>query len=181
MKRFKTRQELYREVLPACGVGAELGVDVGDNASDLLAITNPKKLYLCDSWIDQEGLYKGVKWRFAQDPRVECVRADDIEWLLSLPDQHLDWAYIDTMHTYEQTAAELKVLMRKVKFIIAGHDLCCSYPLHRNYADQWAGGVLFAVMEAMSEGWLQIEAVTVPDASADEANHFPSWACRVSS
>lgn len=49
---------------------------------------------------------------------------DDLVALTRMPDQHLDWAYLDTTHEYDQTARELQLLKQKVKpgGIIAGDD-----------------------------------------------------------
>jgi len=49
---------------------------------------------------------------------------DDLVALTRMPDEHLDWAYLDTTHQYDQTATELQLLKQKVKpgGIIAGDD-----------------------------------------------------------
>ena len=37
------------------------------------------------------------------------------DWLKSVPDDYLDWAYIDSSHAFDQTLQELYLLERKVK------------------------------------------------------------------
>ncbi len=46
------------------------------------------------------------------------------DWLNSIPDDYLDWAYIDSSHAFEQTLQELYLLERKVKKtgIVFGDD-----------------------------------------------------------
>jgi hypothetical protein len=95
---------------------------------------------LIDPWFERE-----AEWLWAQGDR-STVRAlatlllalrepiengqvkvhvgGSIEVLSTFPDHCLDWAYVDSTHTYEQTRGELLCLMKKVKpsGIIAGDD-----------------------------------------------------------
>ena len=46
----------YLNLLPKKAVGVELGVCRGENASDILVASNPKKLYLVDTWDNKHAL-----------------------------------------------------------------------------------------------------------------------------
>lgn len=152
--------------MAARDVGAELGVFKGSFIDYMLA-TKPKKLYLVDPWyrISRE-------WRWAAGDKSP-VRAliniitefeDEIEsgilepriqfsseFLLTLPDDSLDWVYIDTNHTYETTIIELDLSMKKVKLggYIMGDDYY-SDPKHVFH------GVYAAVKEFEAAGKLKI-------------------------
>jgi Methyltransferase domain len=131
---------LLRRFIAPGGVGAELGVHKGYFSPLLLDALAPEKLYLIDPWYLQ-----GKQWtwgegnRRAVDALCRTLREledelvagtavlridDDLEALARMADHHLDWAYVDTTHQYEQTARELALLKRKVKAggIIAGDD-----------------------------------------------------------
>jgi hypothetical protein len=120
-------------------VGAELGTFKG-GFIDYLLKSKPKLLYLVDPW------YRATpEWKWAQgnqsttlalvcileefqeeiasgliQPRVEFSQ----EFLMAIPDQSLDWAYIDSTHTYDQTLLELSLCVSKVKKdgLIMGDD-----------------------------------------------------------
>jgi len=64
--------------------------------------------------------------------------------IASLPDQHLDWVYLDTDHSLETTRKELELLLPKMKAggIIAGHDYI---------QGNWVGGIRYGVVEAVRE------------------------------
>lgn len=173
-----TRKELFKKYLPKNGVGAELGVYRGENSIDLLEITKSKKIYLCDPLLDPDDTYEVACKNLSKYPQLELVRELDQDWLATVPDGSLDWAYVDTLHTYEQTITELHLLRSKVTQVIAGHDLCCS-GLHGSFADYWSAGVLRALMEVLSEGWLEVVAITEASSTATEVDKYPSWACKV--
>ncbi len=130
---------LSRFIAPG-GVGAELGVHKGYFSPVLLDRLAPEKLYLIDPWYLQ-----GKQWawgegnRRAVDALCRILREledelaagkavlwieDDLVALTRMPDQHLDWAYLDTTHQYDQTVRELRLLKLKIKpgGIIAGDD-----------------------------------------------------------
>lgn len=116
--------------MPRNGVVAEVGVDEGSFSAQILEHCQPTKLYLMDAWGSRrysQNKMKAVQERFKaqiQSGQVEIIRGDSVEVLSSLPNDHLDWVYIDTTHEYERTSRELKVAETKVKAegLIAGHD-----------------------------------------------------------
>jgi hypothetical protein len=156
------------------GIGAELGVHKGYFSRALLEHLAPKKLYLIDPWYLQ-----GKYWSWGEGNRrvVDAVSRilreleddlaggkavlwieDDLRALAQLPDRHLDWAYLDTTHQYDQTANELSLLKQKVKSggIIAGDDWQPD-PSHRHH------GVCKAVREFVDRE--QCELIYIDEAS----------------
>jgi hypothetical protein len=134
--------------LPKNGIGAELGVFLGQFSIDLISITNPKEIHLIDPWFVPEGHYgewgknhNGGKLltndgAFLQaQARVATVdsnksasfhRKSDLDALPEFPDHYFDWVYVDALHEYDHVIAELKILDKKMKLdgIIQGHDWC---------------------------------------------------------
>lgn len=160
--------------LPKGAVCAEIGVDKGEHACDLLRITRPSKIYLVDRWDHETGLgtqqslaiANEVVSRLDNASAVEFVVSQGVPWLTSLPEGHLDWCYLDTTHRYEDTAQELAAMRRAVKVggYVAGHDFTLG-------ADRdWMGGVVRAVLEAVQDGWLRLEGIS------DE--QFSTWVGR---
>ncbi len=105
--------------LPANGLVAELGVDVGEFSEEIISKTNPDKLYLVDTWAtdryDKQKMMK-VRKKFSNEIKsdeVQIVRSKSDDWLRDVEEKHLDWVYIDTTHSYEQTKLELKISRKK--------------------------------------------------------------------
>jgi hypothetical protein len=136
----QARIRFAREVLPAGGVGAELGVYKGFFSRVLLDVLSPARLHLIDPWY-----LLGERWderdggESTVTALVEAVRrvgpelvsgqavlhiGSDLDVLPTFPDGCLDWAYVDSVHTYEQASAELELLGVKVRpgGVIAGDD-----------------------------------------------------------
>jgi len=156
------RGPVMAKYLPKGGIGAELGVYKGHFSRTLLERTQPKQLHLIDPWYFLE-----PKWQWSPgnqstldalchvlqtnkkeiDEQVIFVHVqDDIIILNQFPDQHFDWAYIDSTHAYEQTVAELELLHKKVKSsgIICGDDWRPD-STHKHH------GVYLAVVEFMEK------------------------------
>ena len=175
------RRDVLSELIPAGGVGAELGVHKGHLTPLLVDWFQPTKLYVVDPWY-----LLGPTWDWAagdtstvnalartirrlrpalEAGRAEVVVADDLVFLAGLADRTLDWVYLDSSHMYDHTVKELDLLTRKVKpgGVIAGDDWQPD-PSHRHH------GVCRAVHEFAAAGRL-----TLSYANAD--NH--QWAARV--
>jgi hypothetical protein len=63
----------------------------------------------------QEHNYQHVKSRFAQARQVKIVRANSIEGIQSLPDNHFDVMYIDANHQYEYVLRDMMEARKKLK------------------------------------------------------------------
>lgn len=158
----KHRHNLY-ELFPKNGIGAELGVCKGLNAAHLWNKTLPKELFLVDIWLRDEltYLYHPPElfyddWEILVRERlpyeeIKLVKQDSIMWLDSIPDNYLDWIYIDSIHTYDHVKVEYEKAILKVKpgGIISGHDFYC-------HPQAWKTGVIRAVLNQVQNNNLKI-------------------------
>lgn len=121
------REKLLKKFKKNC-ISAELGVDKGNFSEKIIKYTNPKKLYLIDTW-KNENKMNFVKNKFKNEiekRQVYIIRGRSEEVLKKFEDGFFDWIYIDTSHAYQQTVKELELSRQKVKEggVIAGHDYC---------------------------------------------------------
>jgi hypothetical protein len=134
----KTRLDLL-ETFPKNAVIAELGTFAGDFAKQILYTCKPSRLHIVDLFygqiqsgdengnnvrrLDMGDIFFKLQGELKGNP-VSLYRSDSIDWLSSQKPESLDAVYIDTSHTYKQTAGELSSAMLCVKSggIIAGHD-----------------------------------------------------------
>lgn len=149
--------------------GAEIGVFKGDFSAAILRQVAPKKLYLIDPWLsqdqgshrkamygsdnrsqhDMDKMAEGVRQRFStqiNSGQVQICRDTSVNALTGLPDNSLDWTYIDGDHTYEAVLQDLKLSVRKVRKsgYICGDD----YQLGNWFAD----GVIRALHDFLAVG-----------------------------
>jgi hypothetical protein len=134
------------ELVPKGTVGAELGVFKGSFSTIILEVVQPMRLYLVDPWWVEYGEYypnwgaytNGGQLRTKEAYEQAVVSVQSVssacevkfcversaDWLSSLEDEHLDWAYLDSTHEYADTIKELGLLARKVKRsgLILGDD-----------------------------------------------------------
>lgn len=152
-----TRRELLAHV-PKGGVLAEVGVADGDFSRQILDICQPRKLYLIDLWDPRSERFGAglatVQARFATEIAagvVELRRGLSWEILGTLPDDHLDWAYLDAAHDFQSVQQDLAACQPKMKAggTISGHD----YTLwSRDGLNRW--GVVEAVNRfCLENGW----------------------------
>lgn len=129
-ERCRARFEVIRPYLKHGGIGAELGVFKG-SFTDYLLASAPSKLYLVDPWFravpiwpwahgNQSSVVALTKILEAFQDEIEAqIIEPRIEWsqdfLRTLPNASLDWVYIDSVHTYEQTQLELELCFTKLK------------------------------------------------------------------
>ena len=151
--------------LPKQGVGAEVGVHLGDFSKRLLEETSPRKLHLIDPWEIQEGEVYKTAWygggaeggqeemndrcklvgeRFKDQiaaGQVELNRGYSTDELEKFADGYLDWIYIDGNHMYEYVKKDLEMSLVKTKVggVIAGDDY--------HSGGWWGDGVIRAVTE----------------------------------
>ena len=142
-------REFILDALPKGLVAAEVGVACGDFTKQILRRCQPSVLYLVDSWATER--YAEGLTRIRSELRGSISRGDVIvkqglsnAVLPTLPDNSLDFVYLDTDHSYETTAAELLHSSTKLRDggRLAGHDYCVG-----NIAKPWAYGVIEAVGE----------------------------------
>lgn len=153
--------------LPRNGVGAEIGVHLGDYAARILAAARPRTLYLVDPWQcnsnaayeqcvygsrrsdadEMERRYRFVQSRFARriaSGQVRIMRKTSAEAMGEMRQAQLDFIYIDGNHLYEFAKQDLELSLGLVRSggIIAGDDY--------TPGGWWKGGVKRAVDEF---GW----------------------------
>lgn len=170
LAQINPRQTLLH-MLPKASVGAEIGVWRGDFSQEILHTVKPQRLYLIDPWrinpspthakawygtgsgVDMDAIHTSVCGRFAGAITrgvVHIVRESSVEALSALPDESLDFAYVDGDHSYEGVRADLELCLRKVKVtgLICGDD----YAL----GSWWRDGVVRAVNEFIGSHPVQI-------------------------
>lgn len=143
------REELLK-LLPKTAVVAEIGVDHGDFSEKILEFCQPQKLHLIDVWATEryhEGLQTIVEKKFnnqIKNGQIEINKGYSTEVVAQFDSNYFDWIYIDTDHTYQTTADELKKYAPKIKEggIIAGHDFAIG---------NWITGFRYGVIEAVYE------------------------------
>jgi len=147
---FKGNRDHLLHFLPKGGVGAEVGTRKGRFAYKMCKVLTPKKLTLIDPWrqqpadeypeiintedAEQEGFYQEVLKHFSDliaAGTVEIMRELSSTALPKLPDNSLDWIYIDGNHRFACVLSDLTQAYRIVKDdgLIMGHDWdeLCSY------------------------------------------------------
>jgi hypothetical protein len=168
MEIFETRENMIRSFLKEGMVGCELGVFAGEFAESLLR-RKPKELTLIDCWsgddgmlfsgdvdgnngvsLSQEYLYGLVVSRFGTTPHVKIFRGWTWDQIPQIPDNSLDYVYIDADHSYEGMKRDLRLIVTKLKpdAYLMGHD----YEMNFQKAKvPWKFGVRQAVDEFCSE------------------------------
>lgn len=126
----KTRSQ-FLEVIPKGGICAELGVQKGNHAVDMINIIGPSKLFLVDidmslavNESDQTSLFskKSIEnnsWDF-----VELIESDSIKAADVFEDDFFDFIYVDGDHSYEGCLGDIQSWLPKLKTggMMAGHD-----------------------------------------------------------
>ena len=138
------------EVLPKNGIVAELGVDNGYFTEQIIKISNPKKLYIIDTWSSKrygQNKFEKVKEKFFDEiksKKIEILRSDSITAAKQFQNDYFDWIYIDTDHSYSTTAQELSAYESKIKTngFICGHDYVMG---------NWSKSNKYGVIESVNE------------------------------
>ncbi len=151
MKNLKvlTDKPTLLNFLPKHSIVGEVGVSRGKYSEKILAVAQPKKLYLIDSWGNE--FYKSHK-KIVEDLFKKEVSSGQViicqgistVVLEKFEDGLFDWVYLDSDHGYENVARELEICRKKVKVggIIAGHDYVTG---------QWLKRERYGVVEAVNE------------------------------
>lgn len=163
------RRRFLLEMLPTGSVGAEIGVHQGDFSRAILDVVAPAHLHLIDPWryepsptyeralyggradngqAEMDERHAGVVARFDPEIRAGQVtihRGQSADVLRGMPDETLDWVYIDGNHLYEFVRADLELSLEKSKpgGLVTGDDY--------REGGWWDSGVKRAVDE-LAEG-----------------------------
>ena len=154
IRMYGTRRLAY-ELLPKAAVGCECGVLRGDNALDLLGVTEPRTLYLVDDWSHPHCRRETLELLARHVPALQVVTATAAEWLSAQPEGSLDWCYLDTRHWFEDTCSELPAMLHAVRpgGVLAFHDFVIE-------PGAWRGGVVIPILTAIAERHMRPSAVT---------------------
>ncbi|MCY0096399.1 class I SAM-dependent methyltransferase [Hoeflea ulvae] len=179
--RFERRRPILNYI-PKWKRGAEIGVFTGQFSELLIQIAKPIKYFAVDPWelafgehfpnwgeytangtLSTEAAYQAASHRLSRFPEVEIVTSKGVEWINSLDESSLDWAYVDSTHQYEPTLAELNALATKLApdGILFGDDCWCRRE-HRHY------GVFRAVRDFCRQNNFEIMLM----------DHAGQWAAR---
>jgi hypothetical protein len=114
--------EFAKKKLGSQLIGVEVGVDIGENAQDML-----------DNWSEILYLHlvdviDNIHDRFVSDNRVTFHHLPSIEATKKFQDNSFDFIYIDAHHSYESVTQDLNTWYPKLRVggVICGHDFC--YP-----------------------------------------------------
>lgn len=187
-KRMKTRGELpgYVEALGLLGEAVEVGVRDGEFSDWILSNWRGKKLHVVDPWIaqdnvlykdisnveqkEQDGRYEMVKDRLtrAHPGRFEIHRKYSTDAAKEVPDNSLDFVYVDARHDYAGVKEDLEAWWPKLRVggLLAGHDF-----VPDGEHKEGAFGVQKAVFEFASA--LQREIQTISDKNYDTGRKEP--------
>ena len=120
--------------------GAEVGVFTGEFSELLIRGLPDLKLHLIDPYREfpkevyddianddqdvQDARYEYVCKLFQKKKNVEILRLTSEEAALKIPDESLDFVYIDANHAYQFVKRDIELWRPKVKpnGILAGHD-----------------------------------------------------------
>ena len=133
-KNYKTRGEVYRDIVPG-RVVVEVGVFMGDNAKTILR-SKPTYLYLMDTWTGTASSGLGNErqrvnlYRTRKSLQRELY-GEPVSFLGPSPDGFKDidiepdFIYIDADHTYPAVMRDLThayQLLKGRRTILGGHD-----------------------------------------------------------
>jgi hypothetical protein len=136
---FKTREELLT-FIPQNTIGAEIGIFEGEYSKLILRTIKPKKFYMVDVFtgpvlsgdkngeniktINLDETYKSLLKEYENKEEVNVYKGKSEDFFKTIPDDYLDFIYIDGDHGYEGAKLDLQNSFNKVKSggLICGHD-----------------------------------------------------------
>ena len=182
--KLKNRSELpiLLNRLELLGHGAEIGVQQGRFAQEILRGWLGEKLYLIDCWRQMPG-YQDIAnvdpnqqlnhlahtfmnvYEFGA--RATIIREFSLEAVKLFANASLDFVYLDSDHSYEGVSADLQAWYPKIRpgGIFAGHD----------FLDGVNSCGVFGVASAVTE----FAATIGRQIETTEEEDFPSWILRL--
>ena len=119
-----TRYDTIRDMVTSSGsrVVAEIGVDAGALAAELLKLPQIERYWMVDPWGRHALDRRAAALRVAEDPRVRVIERPSLDAAESFADGELDMAYIDAVHDYASVRDDILVWWPKVRRLLSGHD-----------------------------------------------------------
>lgn len=107
--------------------GAEVGVYLGYYSRILLDNIPDLELMCVDSWSRNRTrvrAYKVAKEMLSKYPGAKVVRGKSMDVAKTIPDESLDFVYIDADHSYEAVKEDINAWAKKVRSggVVSGHD-----------------------------------------------------------
>jgi len=136
---MKTREEMLLH-LPKNGKGAEIGVFEGTFSEIIIKTLTPSEFYLVDIFsgtgisgdkngenmktISLDESYNNLVKKYINNKNIFVVKGISDNFFNSIPDQYLDFIYIDGDHSYNGVTKDLNNSIKKVKKggVVCGHD-----------------------------------------------------------
>lgn len=161
MRIFDRREDMISFYLKKDLVGAEIGVFEG-KFSDFLFSKNPKKLYLIDifdgicgsgdadgnnfKYIDLSKSFIDLTRRYNYINNIQIFKGTSDEFFQIIPDNSLDYIYIDGDHSYLGVKRDLENSRNKIRSdgYIFGHDYSINETKTKEHYD-------FGVKKAVNE------------------------------
>lgn len=162
---FMGRTELSaycKTLLPRDPVIAEVGVYGGHYSEYLASVFKPELFYLIDLFEADDRFNKEftakthfsvVQHKFSTDKNVRLLRGLSWDMLASLPDDSVDYIYIDADHRYSAVKKDALAALPKLRRegILQFNDYCTHNPY-----DNVEIGVLYVVNELLESGQYDI-------------------------
>jgi hypothetical protein len=136
---MKTREELIK-LYPKNSVGAEIGVFEGGFSNLIIETAIPSTFFMVDLFTgyavsgDKNGnnpeevnldvVYQKLTEKYTTNNNIKLYKGCSLDFFKSIPDNFLDFIYIDGEHSYQGVKLDINEAQKKVKpgGIISGHD-----------------------------------------------------------
>ena len=150
--------------------GAEIGVSQGIYSKVLLDTIPNLQLLSVDAWTKWRisgALYEETKKLLAPYPGSTIVRKKSMEAVKDIPQESLDFVFIDAEHRYPHVIEDVREWSKKVRIggIVSGHDY-----FHPRFPD-----VTKAVDEYVNEYGYKLEIVGADLMNPNIEEILPSW------
>jgi hypothetical protein len=142
-------RKAFLNALPKAARCAEIGVERGIFAKQILEICKPQHLDLADWWLNKQQ-FEETKARLIEHKNLTYYQSTSLEYLKSKPQKSLDWVYIDTDHTYKTTKEELEL----ARIAVVDNGLICG---HDYTSVSYSGLKKYGVVEAVNEFCLKYD------------------------
>ena len=106
--------------------GAEIGVDRGRFSEHMFKVIPNLHLYCVDPWrwkLRGEKRYNSTVERLGPH-NATIIRKDSMDALIDIPNESLDFVYIDGDHTFDYVMSDIIWWTKKVRYggMVSGHD-----------------------------------------------------------